>query len=351
VTVADVPTMVFPGRLSIGVLICTYQRPADLARCLEGLKQQKREPDDVIIVRRDTDQATRKWLDARPVDLLPVRIVVVTRPGIVAARNAGHDACRTDVLASIDDDVVPHREWLARMERHFQADPAVGGVGGRDHVHDGEKFDERLAPTVGRLQWFGRPIGNHHLGYGPPRTVHNFKGANMAFRAEAMAGIRFDTRLTGRKIEAHEDLAFSLAVWRRGWKLIYDPAVLVYHYAGRPDKRAYSAVGTAVEPAEIRDAAYNMVIALWEGLSPFRRLAFIIWSFLIGTKVEPGLAQAVRYTRQLGFESWRRFFFAQKGRWAAYRDMIVHSSGRARYRILDRRTLRANLSMPVRTED
>jgi GT2 family glycosyltransferase len=337
--------------ISVGVLVCSYRRPADLKRCLEGLGRQTRRPDDVIVVRRDTDDATREFLDGRPDDGLPVRVQIVSVPGIVGARNCGHDACQTDILASIDDDVVPHPDWLARVERHFLADPAIGGVGGRDHVHDGEKFDERLATTVGRLQWFGRPIGNHHLGYGGPREVQNFKGANMAFRAQAMAGIRFDTRLTGRTIEAHEDLAFSLAVWRRGWKLIYDPAVLVYHYAGRADKRAYSAVSKAVEPAEIQDAAYNMVIALWDGLSPFRRLAFIIWSFLFGTKVEPGLAQAVRYSRALGVESWRRFFFAQKGRWTAYRDMIAQSSARTRYKILDRRMLRAKLSTPLRSED
>jgi len=349
-TQVEKPTMPEPT-LSVGVLVCTYRRPADLKRCLEGLRRQTRLPDDVIVVRRDTDDATREWLDRRANDGLPVRVQVVSHPGIVAARNTGHDACRTDILASIDDDVVPHAEWLARMERHFLSDRTIGGVGGRDHVHDGERFDERLAPVVGRLQWFGRPIGNHHLGYGPPRLVQNFKGANMAFRAEAMAGIRFDTRLTGRKIEAHEDLAFSLAVWRRGWKLVYDPAVLVYHYAGRPEKRAYSAVSAAVDPVEIQDAAYNMVVALWDGLTPLRRLAFILWSFLIGTKVEPGLAQAVRYTRQLGFESWRRFFFAQKGRWTAYRDMIAQSSARTRYGILDRRLLKAGLSMPLRSED
>jgi GT2 family glycosyltransferase len=336
--------------LSIGVLVCSYQRPADLARCLDGLKQQSRRPDDVIVVCRDTDRVTRDWLDARPQEELPVRVRIVSHPGIVAARNMGHDACRTDILASIDDDVVPHVEWLARMERHFLADPTLGGVGGRDHVHDGERFDERLAKTVGRLQWFGRPIGNHHLGYGPPREVQNFKGANMAFRAAAMAGVRFDTRLCGRKIEAHEDLAFSLAVWRKGWKLLYDPAVLVYHYAGRPDKRAYSAVEKGMDPIEIHDAAFNMVIALWDGLSPFQRGAFVIWSLAVGTKVEPGLVQAIRFTPRLGLESWRRFFFAQKGRWWAY-WLTISRPARARSRILDRRLLNTALQMPLRTEE
>jgi GT2 family glycosyltransferase len=337
--------------LSLGVLVCTYQRPADLARCLKGLAGQSRQADDIVVVCRDNDEATHAWLAGRASDDLPLRIVNVTRPGIVAARNAGHDACRTAILSSIDDDVVPHCDWLRRVELHFLSDPALGGLGGRDHVHDGEQFDERIAKTVGRLQWFGRPIGNHHLGYGQPREVRFLKGANMSYRAEAMANVRFDTRLCGRKIEAHEDLAFSFAVGRTGWKLVYDPTVLVYHYAGRPDKRAYSAISRDVAATEIYDVAFNMVIALWDGLSPVQRAAFVIWSFLIGTGVEPGLLQAIRYSRRLGFQSWRRFASTQKGRWAAYRQINAHSSARARHKTMDRRAPGAELSMSLRTEE
>jgi GT2 family glycosyltransferase len=337
--------------LSLGVLICTYQRPTDLERCLAGLTAQTRQADDIVVVCRDSDAATRAWLEERTPDCLPLRIVTVTRPGIVAARNAGHDACRTDILSSIDDDVVPHGDWLRRVELHFLSDPALGALGGRDHVHNGEQFDERLAKTVGRLQWFGRPIGNHHLGYGRPRDVQFLKGANMSFRAKAMTAVRFDTRLCGRKIEAHEDLAFSFAVWRNGWKLVYDPAVLVYHYAGRPDKRAYSSISRDVAATEIYDVAFNMVIALWHGLSPVQRAAFVIWSFLIGTGVEPGLLQAIRYSKQLGFQSLRRFASAQRGRWAAYRQIMARTSARTRHQVMVRRAVGAELSMSLRMEE
>jgi hypothetical protein len=105
-----------------------------------------------------------------------------------------------------------------------------------------------------------------------------------------------------------------------------------------------------MDPAEVHDAAFNMVVALWEGLSPFQRIAFILWSLLVGTKVEPGLAQAIRFMPRLGTESWRRFFLAQKGRWGAYWQMISRPA-RARYRILDRRLLDTTLSMPLRTEE
>ncbi len=304
--------------LSVGVLISSYRRPASLKRCLEGLALQTRRPDDVIVVHREDDEETRNWLDARQDDELPVRTVTVASPELVASRNVGLGACRTDLLAIIDDDVVPHVDWLRRVHQHFVADPALGGVGGRDHIHDGERFDERLAAPVGVVQWFGRVIGNHHLGYGGPREVHLLKGANMSYRAQALAGLSFDSRLRGRSTQPHDDLAFSLAVRRRGWKLVYDPAVLVYHFAGRPAERAYSSISAMVQPDELRDATFNIVVALWNELSLPRRVSFALWSVLIGTGAEPGLVQAVRYTRRLGFTAWRRFWSAQCGKAAAY---------------------------------
>ena len=309
---------VVPNPLSIGVLISTFRRPESLKRCLEAVAGQSHRPDDVIVVCREDDMETRDWLKAREDDGLPLRMVTVAAPGLVASRNVGLRACRTDALAIIDDDVAPHPDWLRRVREHFINDPALGGVGGRDHIYDGERFDERLAARVGAVQWFGRVIGNHHLGYGRPREVHLLKGANMSYRAQALAGLSFDSRLRGRSTQPHDDLAFSLAVRRNGWKLLYDPAVLVYHYAGRPAERAYSSISAKVRPEEVRDATFNMVVAVWSELSPPRRILFAIWSVLIGTGTEPGLLQAVRYTRRLGFAAWRRFWSAQLGKADAY---------------------------------
>jgi len=78
------------------------------------------------------------------------------------------------------------------------------------------------------VHWFGRVIGNHHLGVGEPRETC-CKGVNMNYRRAAIANLRFDQRLWGPGAQAHNDMAFSLAV-RRGWKLIYDPRVAVDHY-------------------------------------------------------------------------------------------------------------------------
>ncbi len=309
---------------SIGVLIATYCRPGELARCLRALAGQLRQADEVLVVVRDTDAATRQFLESFHDPRCPVRMVPVSAPGLVAARNAGLAACRTDVLAMVDDDAVPYPDWIQRIGEQFSADPWIGGLGGRDRCHDGRSFDDRQTAVVGRIKWFGGLIGNHHIGSGPARDVDFLKGANMSYRAQALADMRFNTRLRGSGAVPHEDLDFSIAVRRRGWRLRYDPQLVVDHYAApREEPRHYAAVVGVTDAAGFSDNAFNTVIALWNDLSPPRRTVFALWSLLVGTRTCPGLVQAVRFTPKLRSQSWRRFALAQRGMFAAYRTLLT----------------------------
>jgi GT2 family glycosyltransferase len=310
---------------SVAVLIVSHQRPDALLRCLDGLARQTRPPDDVVLVIRSDDSATRAALAARADDGLAWRIVLVDTPGVVAARNASLAACRSDVLAVCDDDTRAYPDWVERILAHFVRDPELGALGGRDRVHDGERFDERQRDIVGRVQWYGRTIGNHHLGHGAPREVHYLKGANMSFRAEAIAGLAFDVRLRGRKIQAHEDFAFSLAVRRAGWKVLYDPAVGLDHYAGRRDqtRRTYVAGKGLVDGQDYLDQCYNHALALWDELSPASQVAYGLWLPLIGTRANPGLLQTLRLTPREGLGIWRKFILCQRALFAVYATALT----------------------------
>lgn len=308
---------------TIGVLIATYRRPDDLVRCLSALKKQTLLPDDIIVVVRDNDLDTKSRLSGYPPDGLPIRVISIHRPGSVAARNAGLDVCQTNILAIIDDDTCPHADWLSRVMENFRNDPALGGLGGRDRCFDGTAFDDRQEPVVGKIQWWGRTIGNHHRGFGKLREVDILKGANMSFRAKSFEHVRFDTRLKGRGAQPSEDFCFSVDVKARGWKLAYDPTAVVDHYASRRDeKRLYVGVSAVQDEAAFRDFCYNQTLSIWNALSPLRRFVLFVWTCLIGTGVFPGLVQAVRFTPTLGFESWRRFFLAQHGKMEAFRDLL-----------------------------
>lgn len=315
---------------TIGVLIATYRRPVDLLRCLSALKKQSLPPDDILVVIRNDDYDTRSRLSESLPGGLPIRIISIDAPGSVAARNAGLDACNTDVLAIIDDDTAPHADWLSRVMEHFRRDPNLGGLGGRDRCFDGVSFDDHEEAVVGKIQWWGRTIGNHHLGFGKLREVDVLKGANMSFRAKAFENVRFDPRLKGKGAQPSEDFCFSVDVKAQGWKLAYDPMAVVDHYASKRDeKRLYVGVSAIEDKTAFRDFAYNQTLSIWNALSPFRRMVFFFWSSFIGTGVFPGFIQALRFTPRLGFASWRRFLIAQQGKLDAFRDLmfpIEHAS-------------------------
>lgn len=276
--------------MKLSVLVPTYRRTQDLRRCLAALQAQARPPDEVIVTVRADDDETRTFLDGFNAGALPLRAAGVAGPGVVAAMNAGLAAAQGDIVALTDDDAAPYPDWLARIEAHFQADDALGGVGGRDRViHADGHVEEGAEAVVGRVQWHGRVIGGHHLGVGGPREADLLKGVNGAYRVGPLRRLGFDTRLWGAGAQVHWELSLGLALKRDGWKLLYDPAVGVDHYrATRHDEDKRDRFSGLAH----RNAVYNETLILWEHLSPLRRAAFLAWLALVGTKVAPGLLLA-----------------------------------------------------------
>ena len=272
--------------MTITIVVPTYCRPNDLIRCLDALKTQTRPADEVLVVVRDTDFETETLLKTLIPGPFPLRSVTVSIPGQVAALNAGLAAAQGDIIAITDDDAIPSVDWLERIETNFLSDEHVGGVGGRDWVYHGQQLEDGKQEVVGRVQWFGRVTGNHHLGVGVPREVDILKGVNMSYRRSAIKGRRFDERLRGIGAQVHNDMAFSLALRRAGWKLIYDPKVAVNHY---PAQRFDEDQRNQFNDLAFFNAVHNETLVLLENLPLIRRTVFIFWAILVGTREAPSL--------------------------------------------------------------
>lgn len=301
--------------MNVTVIVPTYRRPNDLVRCLEALKNQTRLPGEVFIVVRDTDAETWSFLKNFNPDSLLLSTVKVTIPGQVAALNAGLDRAKGEIVAITDDDAVPHKNWLEKIESHFLADKTVGGVGGRDFLYINNQFIEGTKKTVGKLQWFGRAIGNHHLGIGEPREVDILKGANMSFRKDAIAELRFDERLRGTGAQVHNDLMFCLAVRKKGWKLIYDPKVEIDHYQGQ---RFGEDIRRQFNAAASNNRVHNETLTLLEYLTPPQRFVFLLWAVLVGTRGASGFLQCIRFLPSKGILSGQELMASLRGRWQGY---------------------------------
>jgi glycosyltransferase involved in cell wall biosynthesis len=252
---------------------------------------QARPADQVLVVVRSDDKATLETVCSLR-DQLPLEAVQVEIAGQVHALNAGLERCSGDVVAITDDDAAPRPEWLARIEGHFESDPKVGGVGGRDWIYNDGEIELGDSATAGRVLWFGRIVGDHHRGVGPAREVDILKGANCSFRMAAIKPIGFDRRLRGAGAQVHNDMLASLAVRRAGWRLIYDPQVTVDHYLGKRHDRDQR--GKLNRDATV-DRAYNLRLAMNEIQPAGRRMAAFIWQFAIGTTEAPGLLWVWRH--------------------------------------------------------
>jgi cellulose synthase/poly-beta-1,6-N-acetylglucosamine synthase-like glycosyltransferase len=301
--------------LTMSVVIPSYRRPKDLARCLDALKKQKRPADEILVVVRDTDTETWTFVQTLNPEFLPLRTATVSVSGVVAAMNAGMDAACGDIIAFTDDDAAPHTDWLERIEAHFLSDSNIGGVGGRDWVYHGTQLEEGERQVVGQVQWFGRVIGEHHLGVGEAREVDVLKGVNMSFRRSAIGQMHFDPRMRGTGAQVHFELAFSLSLKRAGWKLIYDPRVAVDHY---PAQRFDEDQRNRFNDIALINAVHNETLVLLEHFPPARRTAFLIWATLVGTRDSLGFIQGLRFLPKEGALAGHKLLASLQGRWHAW---------------------------------
>ena len=308
--------------LKITVVVPTYRRPIDLARCLTALQQQHRPADEVVVIVRDTDTVTWDFLrDFEPSCGLPLQIAAVTVSGVIAAMNVGLEQAHGDIIAFTDDDAAPRTDWLARIDCHFLSDDRIGGVGGRDWVRENGMLLDDSRSIVGKVQWFGRTIGNHHLGVGAAREVDILKGVNMSWRRQAISHLRFDERLQGSGAQAHFEIAFSLAIRRAGWSIIYDPLVAVDHYpASRPptDPRLHQNPNDRFNATAMTQTVHNETLGLLEHLPWLNRMIFLVWAVAIGTRIAPGLLQYLRFLPQEGSLAGDKVLASLQGRWQGW---------------------------------
>ena len=286
------------------VVIATFRRPESLERCLDGLERQVRLPDEVLVVLQNSDEATNAFLRARPPwsPLHPVRTDV---QGTVRQYNAGLEASSGEIVAYIDDDAVALPDWMQKIEQHFERDPKLGGLGGRDFIVEQGRPLEGAATKVGVVEWFGRIIGNHHLSIPGPRNVSILKGVNMSFRRSAIGAARFDLDLRGAGAQTCCDMAFSMDIEQQGWKLMYDPQVAVNHFPATrfdADKRGVP------EEIAIANHSFNVYLTLRRHMTPgVRRKMALAWAYWIGTMRTPGVLRGTfsRLRRRKDEVRWR----------------------------------------------
>jgi GT2 family glycosyltransferase len=227
-----------PGSFTVDAVICTKDRPVELAACLASLERQTRPPDRVLVV-----DAGARPESARPG--IAVDIEWVRSPaGLPRQRNAALPWATADLVAFFDDDVELEPGYLADVERWFERRPECAGASGNIVSDPYRGRPARLFRRVfaladddGRLHPSGDAAYLRHPVR--PTRVDVLSGSNMVYRREMVGGLRFREELGGYAYM--EDADFSVQAGQRGELWMLPEARLVHHVTAtaRLPTRAY----------------------------------------------------------------------------------------------------------------
>jgi len=187
----------------ISVVVCSFNGSATIRDTLGGLSRLDYADYEVIVVDDGSTDATAEI--ARGYD---VRLISTPNQGLAAARNVGLEAARGEIVAYLDDDAYPDRDWLTYLALGF-LDSDVCGVGGPNLLppEDGD-----VAECVANA-----PGGPAHVLL-DDREAEHVPGCNMAFRRDWLRAVGgFDRRF---RFYRNADLDFSFAVRDAGWRAI-----------------------------------------------------------------------------------------------------------------------------------
>ena len=121
------------GRNLISVCVCTFQRPVLLARLLDALVDQRTDGAfgvEVVVVENEAARASEALVRERA-GRSPVPIHYHCEPerNISKARNRAVASAGGSLVAFIDDDERPEKDWLLNLHRTMQATGADGVLG------------------------------------------------------------------------------------------------------------------------------------------------------------------------------------------------------------------------------
>ncbi|GAC1654538.1 MAG: hypothetical protein NVS4B12_26700 [Ktedonobacteraceae bacterium] len=222
----------------VSVIVATRDRPDNIENCLHFLLALQYPRYEIIIVdNAPTTDATATLVQQVYKDMSQVRYVREDCPGLSQARNCGMMAAKGEILVFTDDDVTIDPNWLVELVRAFEGADDVACVTGLVLPLELETpaqhwFEEYGGFNKGFTRRnFDQKVNRSEMPLHPYTTGRFGTGANMAFTAAFLRGVGgFDPSLgAGSPTRGGEELAAFFQVITHGYKLIYEPAALVYH--------------------------------------------------------------------------------------------------------------------------
>lgn len=239
--------------LSVSIIVNTCNRANLLRDALAGITALRHAPLEVIVVNGPSTDDTAAVLDA-----WNGRIKRRDCPerNLSVSRNVGIAAAAGDIVAFLDDDAVPHPDWLGRLLPHY-VDPTVGAVGGFTIDNTGLRFQARktLCDRYGNAHHVSDFFDERPLSRPGTPFFPSLLGTNSTFRREALVAIGgFDHAFAYLLDET--DVCLRLV--DAGHRVLYEPSALVFHQFAPSHIRDERRIARTLYPSAVSKAYFVM---------------------------------------------------------------------------------------------
>lgn len=206
--------------MKISLIIPVYNEEKYITGCLESIKNQKIMPDEVIIVDNNCSDNTLSIVK----EYSFVKVVHEKKQGMIAARNAGFNAAKNEIIARCDADVKLPSNWVTRIKRNF-ARYAIDALTGPAIFYD--------APIKSSL------FARGYLDMMKPihRGGETLYGPNMIITKKIWEAVKNKVCLNDKLV--HEDIDLAYHIQENGGKIKRDNN-LVVGTSSRRAKNPYS---------------------------------------------------------------------------------------------------------------
>lgn len=195
----------------VSLYIPCYNVERFISRCIEAVLAQSYPVDEILII--DDGSADQTVHLAKK-----YQVKVIRHPqnrGLAAARNTGLMNARNELVASLDADCVPERDWLATLVAEMSAD-TVAISGGRLVETVLESLADKWRRAHMTQDWGENKLMNPSFMYGNNTLVRKSVMAKVGWYDESH-------RTNG------EDMDMSRRVMAAGYACVYQPRAVVGH--------------------------------------------------------------------------------------------------------------------------
>lgn len=212
---------------SVGIVLVNYRGADDVIECVNHLNDldYPKERIEVIVVDNDSGDGSEERIRS---EVPHVRVLQSgTNRGFAGGCNFGVANCQADIIAFINSDARPDREWVSAAVAVLASDPGIGCVASRVLDWDGSTVDY----VDGALSWFGMGYKREVL---QPAEGQFLEEKNVLFATGAAMFVPravfnelggFDERF----FMFFEDVDFGWRLNLLGYTVRYSPASVAYH--------------------------------------------------------------------------------------------------------------------------